>query len=191
MSTEKKLKALRDEYLGAAGSAYEDELSVAESPIERLFLATMMARGWHRVSSREWCDLELDISNRHNLAINRSLMTNEDHGFACIPQLDVSIAGSAYRVDFAFLSMPEEEMTARLAVELDGHDFHERTKEQASRDKKRDRDFAAAGWTVLRFTGSDIYRDASAALREVGSVGGSLLRVRSRMSRGSAWKAAR
>ena len=33
-------------------------------------------------------------------------------------------------------------------MECDGHDFHERTKEQASSDKKRDRSLQAAGFLV-------------------------------------------
>jgi hypothetical protein len=48
---------------------------------------------------------------------------------------------------------------SELVVELDGHDFHERTKEQASRDKRRDRDLSAIGVPVIRFSGSDIYKD--------------------------------
>ena len=49
----------------------------------------------------------------------------------------------------------------RLAVECDGHDFHDRTKERASRDRARDRRLQAAGITVFRFTGSDIHWDRS------------------------------
>jgi hypothetical protein len=45
----------------------------------------------------------------------------------------------------------------RLVAEVDGHDFHERTKEQAQRDKTRDRDLQAAGFTVFRFTGREVY----------------------------------
>jgi hypothetical protein len=48
---------------------------------------------------------------------------------------------------------------AHLVVECDGHDFHERTKEQASRDKRRDRDMQKAGYPVFRYPGSDIYAD--------------------------------
>ncbi len=46
-----------------------------------------------------------------------------------------------------------------VAVEIDGHDFHERTKEQASRDRERDREHLAIGIRTIRFTGSDVYRD--------------------------------
>lgn len=52
-------------------------------------------------------------------------------------------------------------------VEVDGHDFHEKTKEQASRDKKRDRILQAAGFQVFRFTGSDVWNRSIECANEV------------------------
>lgn len=46
-----------------------------------------------------------------------------------------------------------------MIVECDGHDFHEKTKKQAKHDKKRDRYLTSFGYTVFRFTGSEIYKD--------------------------------
>jgi hypothetical protein len=46
-----------------------------------------------------------------------------------------------------------------LVVECDGHAFHERTKEQAARDRSRDRAFQEGGAQVFRFTGSEIFND--------------------------------
>ena len=61
-----------------------------------------------------------------------------------------------YRIDFAlFTALPYP-----IFVECDGHDFHERTKEQASRDREKDRRIQAAGIPILRFTGSEIYASA-------------------------------
>jgi very-short-patch-repair endonuclease len=54
-----------------------------------------------------------------------------------------------------------------MVVEADGHDYHDRTREQASRDRRRDRFMQANGWIVARFTGADIHRDADACAREV------------------------
>lgn len=48
----------------------------------------------------------------------------------------------------------------KLIVECDGHNFHERTKEQAARDRSRDRAAILAGYDILRFTGSEIWNDA-------------------------------
>lgn len=47
----------------------------------------------------------------------------------------------------------------RICVECDGHEYHARTKEQAARDRSRDRWLQTAGYMVLRFTGSEIWRD--------------------------------
>ena len=70
-----------------------------------------------------------------------------------------------YRVDFLIGSRGSER-SALVVVECDGHDFHERTREQAAHDKRRDRRLTAAGHTVFRFTGSEIYRNAAGCAAE-------------------------
>jgi very-short-patch-repair endonuclease len=64
-----------------------------------------------------------------------------------------------YRVDFLLTQGDGPEERRPLIVECDGHSFHERTKEQASRDRARDRDLQAEGYPVFRFTGSHIWGD--------------------------------
>lgn len=61
-----------------------------------------------------------------------------------------------YRVDFL---IKDSETGITAVVECDGHDFHERTKEQARKDRSRDRELQAKGYLVLRYTGSEIWRD--------------------------------
>lgn len=58
-----------------------------------------------------------------------------------------------YRVDFLICAFG-----VRLVVECDGHSFHERTKEQAWADRRRDRRLQELGFLVFRFTGSEIHR---------------------------------
>lgn len=60
-----------------------------------------------------------------------------------------------YRIDFAVFT----ELPYPIFVECDGHDFHERTKEQAARDRGKDRKIQHANIPILRFTGSQIYAD--------------------------------
>lgn len=73
-----------------------------------------------------------------------------------------------YRTDIAIMDATEPFEKARvMIVECDGHDFHERTKEQARRDKKRDRFFQSMGIKVLRFTGSEIWADPDQCAEEV------------------------
>ena len=71
-----------------------------------------------------------------------------------------------YRVDF-FIAVLKNKKDYGFVVECDGHDFHEKTKEQAKRDKQRDRDLAAKGHLVIRFTGSEIFKDPERCAREV------------------------
>lgn len=73
-----------------------------------------------------------------------------------------------YRVDFLLAAVRSPATDPVWAVvECDGHDFHERTKEQARRDKKRDRFFTSQGYRVFRFAGSEIWKDADACAAEV------------------------
>lgn len=63
-----------------------------------------------------------------------------------------------YRVDFLALSGGPTGEILGFVVECDGHEFHEKTKEQAERDKSRDRALLALGLPVMRFTGSEIWK---------------------------------
>ena len=72
-----------------------------------------------------------------------------------------------YRVDFVFYQRGEEQALKGLVVECDGHDFHERTKKQAISDRSRDRRLQELGYTVYRFTGSEIYNDPMRCAEQV------------------------
>ncbi len=69
-----------------------------------------------------------------------------------------------YRVDFLITF---QGCKTQLVVECDGHDFHEKTKEQAKRGKSRDRDLTALGYVVIHFTGSEIWRDPWRCAEEI------------------------
>ena len=67
-------------------------------------------------------------------------------------QCAIRANGRDYRVDGAIpLGM--------IAVELDGHEFHERTPEQVAYRNQRDRDLQLAGWVVLHFSGREVFQD--------------------------------
>lgn len=55
----------------------------------------------------------------------------------------------------------------RIIVECDGHEFHERTKDQAQRDRSFDRNAQRLGITIFRFTGREIYRDPKRCVNEI------------------------
>lgn len=72
-----------------------------------------------------------------------------------------------YTADFVFSVTDHELRTHRLVVECDGHNYHERTKEQAAHDRSRDRRMQELGYTVFRFTGSEIHQHAWGCCRQI------------------------
>lgn len=69
-----------------------------------------------------------------------------------------------YRLDFA---IPEK----MIAIELDGHEYH-KTKYQRTHDAQRDRWLYGQGWHVLRFTGTEIYKNLDKCISEICSLAG-------------------
>ena len=73
-----------------------------------------------------------------------------------------------FRIDFRISVMCEGMVEPfQFFVECDGHEFHERTKEQAERDRSRDREIQSANIPILRFTGSEIYRNPFVCVDEI------------------------
>ncbi len=90
------------------------------------------------------------------------------------------IDGRSYRLDFV-VSPADVDMWSEaqkfglsfqmIGVEVDGHDFHERTKEQVIIRDQRDRDLQSDGWKILHFSGSELYRDPARVVGEVAGAG--------------------
>ena len=100
------------------------------------------------------------------------------HNVSLLPQKEVG----KYRIDFAlnpfdhFMSCPAfaddtlkriGEKLPTYAIEIDGFEWHDKTPEQAERDKKRERFIQSQGYTVLRFAAREVLRDPAATAREV------------------------
>lgn len=80
-----------------------------------------------------------------------------------------------YKIDFGlYFSFPSEDTPVKIAVECDGHEFHEKTKQQAARDKRRDRELTKMGWSVVRFTGSEVFNDPKKCIAEIEDIYSSL-----------------
>ncbi len=54
-----------------------------------------------------------------------------------------------------------------IFIECDGHDYHEKTKEQAKKDKSKDRMLKIGGLDVIRFTGSEITANPDKCVAEI------------------------
>lgn len=87
--------------------------------------------------------------------------------WSVMPQVKVD----AYTADFILRHEAERwkgegTKIVLVAIECDGHDHHDLTKEQAERDRRRDRYFQERGLRVARFTGREIWRDALSCARQ-------------------------
>lgn len=68
--------------------------------------------------------------------------------------LDQQVNISKYRVDYLITGGEK-----KLIIECDGRDFHHATREQIERDRTRDAELSALGYTVFRFPGTQITSD--------------------------------
>lgn len=172
MATDKKIAAMKKAWIADAARLFDHYLSFGcESPIEQLLLGAMLTGdcqgSWSKAELYDWLrlwDLAKEIASPREHNRQSMVLTCSSYGSACVTQCNVTIGPSLYRIDFAFF---DHTRRRRYAVELDGHDFHERTKEQAERDRSRDRALTAAGWVCLRFTGREVYRDPGACLDQI------------------------
>jgi very-short-patch-repair endonuclease len=78
------------------------------------------------------------------------------------PQKRIKVDGRTYYADFCIDFIPDSCFKGNeyhLIIECDGHDFHERTKEQVAKGNNRDMDLKRAGYDVIHFSGSQIFKD--------------------------------
>lgn len=158
---DKLAQQLADLAAANAKMAFEMWDSGVDSPIERLMLIGIYSLIPHQeldISPLMTC--EIVSENSHPAILERAA----ERGCLVI-QMQHRLLD--WRADFV-LSCPSIS-GKKVIIECDGHDFHERTKEQAARDRSRDRAAQEAGHMMLRYTGSEIYRDplgcARAALK--------------------------
>lgn len=163
--SEQGLENLRNAFLAdmseRLNEVYEDHTHRCESPIEKLLMAAMLLRagsGMHEYGPFWVRGGELTTAEA------AALLLTEAHPLQLIiqPQAKPEI-GADWRVDFLVTApayTSDRPFLRRLIVECDGHDFHERTKAQAARDRSRDRMAQSRNVQVYRFTGSEIHRDA-------------------------------
>ncbi|MFN9109690.1 MAG: endonuclease domain-containing protein, partial [Bacteroidota bacterium] len=60
-----------------------------------------------------------------------------------------------------------EKNERKLCVYTDGHTYHERTEEQAQRDRNIDRKLQELGFHVLRYTGKDVNENINSIISDI------------------------
>jgi very-short-patch-repair endonuclease len=151
-----------DIWLGAFLRGAEHAGHMGDTPIERLFMSALYTS--LKFVEQEWF--------KGIIVSNPDKMPDERNHILVERQVQLK----NWRVDFllhAYADWGREPDAGRLPgwrrliVECDGHDFHERTKEQASKDRGRDRSIQLDGYEVFRFTGSELWRDPIGCANQV------------------------
>lgn len=145
--------------VGFLSELYDASMARCESPIEKRFLDSL---------------LFLCIQQTFEIKLQGEYIGVIEGGFPITVRITPQWQFGKYRCDF-YIEMERpnfgaditQNTTTRIAVECDGHDFHERTKEQATRDKERDREMTKGGLKVFRYTGSEIFKDPIKCAKEV------------------------
>lgn len=132
-------KEVLNEYLSFELEDAMKQISITQSPIEEMMMVAL------RYVTR---------------IVNFNIRRADPHSSViCRIQKEIESEGYVYVVDFLIDFYYKEEHYL-FVLECDGHDFHEKTKEQVRSDKERERNLLASGYTVIRFTGSEIYNDS-------------------------------
>jgi hypothetical protein len=147
-------------------------LDSLDSPIEALMLMSLIicARENHVGVSVVWKhpSPKLQYEEEIDFTLGSKRLTLEIRPQSYVGEHRVDFLLSYFGIDFVQSRSPdgvatedwkEVRIDKKMVVECDGHDFHEKTKEQARRDKERDRNLQSLGYPVYRYTGSEIYAD--------------------------------
>jgi len=133
-----------------------------ESPIEAILF-------WEFI--KQWDVLPghpAEHENANHLFVSISKNTGRFEIWGLENQAEINIANRQFRVDFLISCYDSKTgQMVSYCIEVDGHDFHEKTKEQARRDKQRDRLIQSVGYRILHFTGSEVYRNVTGVVDEI------------------------
>lgn len=92
------------------------------------------------------------------------------------PQVEIEVGDDRYRLDFAVgIDEPRWQKALdagalvwpKIAVEVDGHAFHERTPEQVALRDRRDRALQQAGWLVFHYSYTEFTTAPQRCVEEV------------------------
>jgi very-short-patch-repair endonuclease len=171
------MKSFEERFDEIIESGYADFKDIVEQDLDNLYgdskIEELMALAFHMKTLTRTSDLIFDFDiyrdqSLHQRGIDLDLNSVKSkfrwdkgviHIFQHFPVLK-------YKIDF-LCGMKIEEYFFFLAVECDGHEFHEKTKQQVSRDKRRDRDLLLNGIPSVRFSGSDVWRDPYGCIEDV------------------------
>ena len=141
------------------------EKGLIESPIEDLLLLSLIFRmnsmaGWPEIIVLPPLPIDEFIKGEMDQNTIYVMMQVDYHNLYRVDFM--GIMKSNYLVNGKF-----RDIIMYLAIECDGHDFHEKTKAQVAKDNSRDRYFLQNGIPTMRFSGSEIWRDPVKCVDEI------------------------
>lgn len=169
MSKKFGFELLREQFLDRHLASFDSLLGRGdcESEIKRLFLMSLITyvdSGMAIVYRAVLIPKDVDVENKMLTDWPAGAPERQDEIIICRPQAQIGNR----RVDFLIHAWsPDKNNWRKLIVECDGHEYHERTKQQAARDRSRDRLAVVEGYDCFRFTGSELWRDPWGCSEEV------------------------
>lgn len=165
MNSDEWIRSFRQSYVQNAEKSFDFVMARVASPIERVMLACLVTEGFSGLTVDEHMRTAI-VAERMGVVKSSARLGSDGCGWVVLVQPTIQFGGFVVTPDFGLIeaTVPEGVDPAAVAVELDGHEFHERTKDQAGRDKRRDRALVSKGWTVIRFTGAEVVRSPAQVL---------------------------
>lgn len=132
----------------------------ARSPIEKLMAWGLCTRGmWMgKIDSCVFQSADNSIDDLRRECVIRGGLLNLIVG--------AQMRFGPYTIDFAAAVAIWGQPPLIVVIECDGHEFHT-SKDQFTRDKAKDRELLQNGIQVMRFSGSEIWRDAGACAQQI------------------------
>ena len=121
------------------------------SPIEQIFLvAFIIYDAWYLIGNNKYVRMAIDWALKE-----QHLIQYKDKKYIADFAIDFNLIDEddeEYLLDKTYLRKH------KYVIELDGHDYH-KTKQQMSADYERENNLKELGYSVIRFTGSQVYNN--------------------------------
>jgi hypothetical protein len=150
-----KCRALSDEFredtLARISEPFEEGGKTIDSPLEQMFFI-------------EWQYRILDNTGEYQIQLYPQYKDKDDTGkyyidfYVDLVQIALSVSGAHENI--------QKIKRPLIGIEIDGHKWHEKTKKQVEYHKARDRFLTEKGWRLLRFSGSEVFRDVEECVDE-------------------------
>ena len=109
--------------------------------------------------SDDWCESSIERLFFETFDAIRTKNIHTMYDYWLDPQVEIG----NYRVDFELINNKDK----KIIVECDGHEFHQKSKQQVEKDNQRERDLKKLGYEVVRFSGSEIFKDAEKCVEDL------------------------